>query len=384
MLSARVTLAMGALDHAEAAAAHVQLNDPYNTDALDVIAEALFAKGYFRAAERYTRRALNIDPDDRVAASLLARVAAAECNPPSGVRLVRAPDRDAFDYYVSQRRTPSHCAEAVACSASHPFDPVLSFEFGMCLLSLGRPAEAKQALADAEARLPSQRRFADATPRLDITGEASSTYGRLRTADAEKWNSMGYDLFQRGRTEEAATCFRSAIEADRTLAAAHNNLARVYLIQKRRDDAVACYRDAIYTAPRDTEGYVGLASLLAGEKQWAEAVRTLDTAHSLAPADRDLALRLAWLLATVPDDALRDGARALKLADAALSADAPRRASDLNILAAACAETGDFDRAVSVTREAVSLAEAEHNKPLTEALDHCLKLYLARQPARLP
>ncbi len=61
---------------------------------------------------------------------------------------------------------------------------------------------------------------------------------------------------------------------------------------------------------------------------------------------------LAWELATCPIDTLRDGKEALRLAEKEVAAD-PDHPYSIDILAAACAETGDFARAVKTEEEAL-------------------------------
>ena len=76
----------------------------------------------------------------------------------------------------------------------------------------------------------------------------------------------------------------------------------------------------------------------------------------------------AWFLATCPDDALRDGERALRLAITAhgLGAEGywPCEAS----LAAACAELGCFDEAVEHAEKSLELAPPVCRHDLEEPL----------------
>ena len=57
------------------------------------------------------------------------------------------------------------------------------------------------------------------------------------------------------------------------------------------------------------------------------------------------------MLATSPDDKLRDGARAVKLATKAAEASGYETPHILSTLAAAYAETGDFENAAEVVAE---------------------------------
>ena len=66
---------------------------------------------------------------------------------------------------------------------------------------------------------------------------------------------------------------------------------------------------------------------------------------------------LAWLLATTRFDGLRDGEAAL--AEALRATAIVRSANTLDTLAAAYAETGDFDKAVATQRDALAMADTE-------------------------
>jgi predicted Zn-dependent protease len=121
----------------------------------------------------------------------------------------------------------------------------------------------------------------------------------------------------------------------------------------REDEAVVAMRRVVATKPRDVAYAVSLARLLRNLHHDAESVAVLTRAQAENPDELGLALYLAWELATSPDDTARDGARALQLAEYALRARAAKGPGDANpdeldTLAAAYAELGRFDEAVTV------------------------------------
>ena len=87
---------------------------------------------------------------------------------------------------------------------------------------------------------------------------------------------------------------------------------------------------------------------------------------------------LAWIRATHPDEALRDGARAVELAERCCRLTGHQPAGVLGTLAAACAEAGRFDDAVRWQTKAVELAPEEGKAELESRL----QLYKAGKPYR--
>jgi tetratricopeptide (TPR) repeat protein len=91
----------------------------------------------------------------------------------------------------------------------------------------------------------------------------------------------------------------------------------------------------------------------------AEAIADFDKALSQKEDDESLLNNFAWVLATSPDDKLRDGTRALKLATKAAEASGYETPHILSTLAAAYAETGDYENAAKWSQKSVDLAQKE-------------------------
>ena len=91
---------------------------------------------------------------------------------------------------------------------------------------------------------------------------------------------------------------------------------------------------------------------------------------------------LAWVLATSPQPSLRNGRRALELAQQADQSAGGRNPLFLRTLAAACAETGQFSDAIQNNLKANELARSTGQTNLSEHLNAELKLYQSGQPLR--
>ncbi|MHC4948036.1 MAG: tetratricopeptide repeat protein [Planctomycetota bacterium] len=88
-----------------------------------------------------------------------------------------------------------------------------------------------------------------------------------------------------------------------------------------------------------------------------EAVEVLRAGLDAAAPDAQLAFDLAWILATHPAAGVRDGAAAVELAEAVLAARGRGDPRALDLLACAAAETGRFDEAAALEREAMAVLE---------------------------
>lgn len=91
----------------------------------------------------------------------------------------------------------------------------------------------------------------------------------------------------------------------------------------------------------------------------------------------------AWRLATIPIDALRDGALAVRFATAACEKSEWKDANNIDTLAAAYAEADDFQRAIDAEKKAIALV-SEPNDTRLPQYGNRLYLYESRQKYRSP
>src|SRR5206468_2705273 len=99
---------------------------------------------------------------------------------------------------------------------------------------------------------------------------------------------------------------------------------------------------------------ISMALLIRGGST-REAASHLREAIRLSPDWPQPLNALAWLLATSPDPAVRDGERALRLAARAVELTASRNPQVLDTQAAAQAASGRFAAAVATERDAIQL-----------------------------
>jgi hypothetical protein len=102
----------------------------------------------------------------------------------------------------------------------------------------------------------------------------------------------------------------------------------------------------------------------------------------IEPSRTSAMLGTAWLLATAPDAAVRNGAEALRLAEEANTPAAAGDANTADVLAAAYAEQGDFARASEFAARALQLARERSTPALATAIRSRTMLYAQKKPYR--
>jgi len=256
---------------------------------------------------------------------------------------------------------------------------------------------------------------------LDIAGrheeaEAAFRYAlQLMPGHPRAHRYWGLSLNRRGRPIEAIAHFEQSLRADPNDHVSLRLLGDAYVALSRLDEAERCYRRAIGLSPRNAEAHNNLSLLLAIRGDLAAAIRHARAAVELRPdfvaammnlgillsrlgAEREAAELLqravsaeprhagaraafALLLATSRDEQVRNGAEAVREAKTAIELSGGGSPQAWAALAAAHAETGEFDRAEAAGERALELA------PTGSGLAHDLQQRIlpairARRPVR--
>jgi thiol-disulfide isomerase/thioredoxin len=113
-----------------------------------------------------------------------------------------------------------------------------------------------------------------------------------------------------------------------------------------------------------------------------KAVESLRAVLDVLPGDVRAAVFLAQVLASHHDAALRDGAEAVRIALQACETSRNQHIPALDVLGAAYAESGDFDKAIESVQRAIALAQSKGQQRLVGSLNGRLRLYERGQPFR--
>ena len=208
---------------------------------------------------------------------------------------------------------------------------------------------------------------------------------RLATADVGVQYYYAAILFELARFDEAETQIDATLEIDPSYAPAHHLRGLALANQARWTEAVESLALAARHDPlnADYQRDWGRVACLAGNPQIG--VQRLRRALQLRPHWNLAANDLAWILATHPDDAVRNGVEAVRLSER--TQQSPENTPEmlpglLDTLAAAQAEAGRFDEAVATARRAAEQARELGQTELASDIDQRAALYRAQNPYR--
>ena len=143
-------------------------------------------------------------------------------------------------------------------------------------------------------------------------------------------------------------------------------------------------RAALRDRPNDARAHLELGRCQMRLGDYEGAIASSRDALRLRKQWPEASTQLAWLLATSPDARLRNGTEAIRLADAGVKMTRQRTPIFLETLAAAHAETADFDKALKLQREAIEAAKILGDEKLRADLEKRMDGYLKKKPHREP
>src|ERR1051326_3447613 len=122
-------------------------------------------------------------------------------------------------------------------------------------------------------------------------------------------------LFRNANDHASAIAhLRSVLKIDENDSGARLLLAQELFENDRLEEAQAEFSRVIRTDPDNESAVLQEVSVLLRMERYRQALDSLEKAHALYPRKEQTAITLAYLLASSPEYNLRDGARALKLA----------------------------------------------------------------------
>lgn len=194
---------------------------------------------------------------------------------------------------------------------------------------------------------------------------------RLATAHG----SLGAALLKIGQVEAALSHFQQSLESKPNQASVHSSMAVALLEIGRVDESMTHLRKALEIDPNDGDTHYNLGNTFLQMGRARESLAAYNQAIKINPADAHALNNMAWILATWPDALIRDGNKAVALAERADSLTQGESPVIGATLAAAYAESGRFDDAVKRAQRALQLAIAQGDRAGADSIRAQLEFY---------
>ena len=156
------------------------------------------------------------------------------------------------------------------------------------------------------------------------------------------------------------------------------NRGLAWASKQNYDKAIADYEEAIRLAPKHQDPRINRRVVWEKKGEWDKVIAEYEATLKEGSPTAATCNELAWLRATCRDEKFRNGRQAVEYATKACELTAWKEAINLDTLAAAYAEAGDFDKAVEWQQKGMDLAPADEKADYESRL----KLYQEKKPYR--
>lgn len=241
--------------------------------------------------------------------------------------------------------------------AAHHIDPEDAQAHLLWATALSRTGQEQLAVEELQRLLERHPQQHEARLNLGIlyaglgrVADAESSWRLLLNDEVEPsfqaaaHRSLGDLAIQAGDGERAVSHYRAALELEPRSLEALAGLAHALGSLGRFSESAQRFGELVRLVPEDLRAHFGYSMSLILDSQYGTAQRALEKGLEVLPDNLALQHLLARLLATCPDDAVRDGERAVRLAEAVMQREVTLEHAET--LAMALAEQDRFDEAI--------------------------------------
>jgi tetratricopeptide (TPR) repeat protein len=281
------------------------------------------------------------------------------------------PYNKALDYFTGRIRSDPKDAYAHAARAA---------------ARMGKGKNEDKALADLDEAIRLDPHLAAAFEQRGYIAYGNKVYDKsladlneaIRLDPRIRWpyHVRGWIWYRKKDYDKALADYEEALRIDPAEAVFYRDRGNVALMRKQYDRALADYSKATHLNATYSVPFLQRGKVWVQMKQWGKALADFNEVVRLDPKGSYGHGALAWLLATCPEAKYRDGGKAVESAQRAYELN--KGPDELATLAAAYAETGDFERAAHWQTKAIAQAPAELKGEQEKRLD----LYKNKRPYR--
>jgi len=193
-------------------------------------------------------------------------------------------------------------------------------------------------------------------------------------------HNLAIALKRKGLTHEAAEHFRQALEITPANAAAHNNFGILLLEIGKKDEALGHFREVLRLNAEFDGLHYRIANILADHGDISQAIHHYRAAMTDRLGGIQAANNLAWILATHPDPAVRNGPESVRIAENSIRGILNPPPELLDTLAAAYAAADHYAAAERVASRALAMVRDSRNDALVRGIEMRLNLYRSKNP----
>ena len=201
---------------------------------------------------------------------------------------------------------------------------------------------------------------------------------RFDPKDATAYYSRGTVWKAKGDYDKAIADYNEALRLDPKYAYAYNSRGNAWKAKGDYDKAIADYNEALRLDPKYAYAYNNRGTVWKAKGDYDKEIADYNEALRLDPKYANAYNALAWLRATCADAKYRDGKQAVADATKACELTGWKDANNIDTLAAAYAEAGDFEKAVEWQTKAVGMVPESRISSYQKSLN----LYRAAKPYR--
>jgi len=187
--------------------------------------------------------------------------------------------------------------------------------------------------------------------------------------------NLGQACYDKRKSSEAMMHFQNSLRLEPKQAQVQSSLGGLFLDMGQVNDALDLLGKALEIEPDFADAHYNLGNVYRQMGQATEALSHYRKVLEITPDDTQALTNMAWMLATWPDASIRDGSRAVELAERADSLTHGRNAVIGATLAAAYAEAGRFAEATKTGERVLELANAKGDTARVDSIRAQIEVY---------